>query len=86
MNFLASPVHRREHFADHHNRRRADEDRTLIAVHRLEAALSAAAIGREAPWRTDVANTLADLDAATSDEQRNAAEPDSLLADTDAPA
>jgi len=60
---------------------RADRNRTLAAIHRLEAALSAAAPGREASWRTDVADALAVLEAATGDEQRNAAEPDSLLSD-----
>ena len=61
--------------------RRLDQDRTLTAMHRLEAALSSAAPGREPSWRTDVAAALAVLDAATADEQRNAAEPDSLLSD-----
>lgn len=61
--------------------RRADQDRTLAAVHRLEAALSAAAPGRETSWRTDVADALGVLDTATGDEQRNAAQPDSLLSD-----
>lgn len=61
--------------------RQADQDRTLAAVHHLEAALSSAAPGREPSWRTEVAGALAVLDAATSDEQANAAEPDSLLSD-----
>ena len=61
--------------------RQVDQDRTLTAVHQLEAALSSAATGREPTWRTDVAGALAVLDAATADEQRNAAEPDSLLSD-----
>lgn len=61
--------------------RRADQDRTLAAVHRLEAALSGAAPGREASWRAEVAAALAVLDEATGDEQRNAGEPDSLLSD-----
>jgi len=33
---------------------RLDQDRTLLAMHQLEAALSAAAPGREATWRDDV--------------------------------
>lgn len=81
----ARPDPRRDEFTDAQRAglevHRADQDRTLAAVHHLEAALSAAATGREAPWRDDVARTLAELDAAAADEQRNAAEPDSLLAD-----
>lgn len=61
--------------------RRADQDRTLEAIHRLEAALTAAAPGREPAWRADVTDALAVLDAATDEEQRNAAQPDSLLSD-----
>lgn len=61
--------------------RRLDQDRTLAAMHQLEAALSSAAPGRESPWRTDVTDALAVLDAATAEEQRNSAEPDSLLSD-----
>ena len=61
--------------------RREDQDRTLAAVHRLEAALSSAAPGREPSWRTDVADALTVLHTATTEEQRNAAEPDSLLSD-----
>ena len=74
-----------EEFSDAHraglDARRVDQDRTLTAVHRLEAALSSAAPGREPSWRADVAGALAVLDVATADEQRNAAEPDSLLSD-----
>lgn len=58
-----------------------DQDRTLAAVHQLEAALAAAAPGREAPWREAVRAALGVLADATSEEERNAAEPDSLLAD-----
>lgn len=61
--------------------RRVDQDRTLAAVHRLEAALSSAAPRREPSWRTGVADALAALAAATAEEQHNAAEPDSLLSD-----
>ena len=61
--------------------RRTDQDRTLAAVHELEAALSSAAPGREPSWRTDVARALAVLDDATTEEQRNAAQPDSMLSD-----
>lgn len=61
--------------------RRADQDRTLAAVHRLEAALSSAASGREPSWRDHVVEALAVLDSATRDEQHNADQPDSLLSD-----
>ena len=61
--------------------RRADQDRTLAAVHRLEAALSSAASGREPSWRKDVVDALAVLEAAAGDEQHNADQPDSLLSD-----
>jgi hypothetical protein len=61
--------------------RRADQDRTLAAMHALEAALGAASPGRERPWRDDVAAALAALEEATRDEQSNAAQPDSLLSD-----
>jgi hypothetical protein len=61
--------------------RRADQDRTLAAVHRLEAALSSAAPGREPSWRKEVVDALAVLDSAAGDEQHNADQPDSLLSD-----
>jgi hypothetical protein len=61
--------------------RRVDQDRTLATVHRLEAALSTAATGRESTWRADVAAALEVLDTATGEEQRNADQPDSLLSD-----
>jgi len=61
--------------------RRADQDRTLSAVHQLEAALAAAAPGREDAWRGEVLSTLGVLDEATTEEERNAARPDSLLSD-----
>lgn len=60
--------------------RRADQDRTLDAVHRLEAALAAAS-RREPAWRADVAAALDALDTATRDEQHNADQPESLLSD-----
>ncbi len=59
----------------------ADADRTLDAVHRLEAALEAAGPGRAADWRDDVRGALRVLDDAISDEQANGAQPDSLLSD-----
>lgn len=61
--------------------RQADQDRTLDAVHQLEAALAAAAPGREEAWRSAVAHSLELLDRATADEERNAALPESLLSD-----
>ena len=61
--------------------RQADKDRTLAAMHRLEAALGAAAPGREGEWRSGVASALAVLDATTADEVHDAEAPDSLLSD-----
>ena len=61
--------------------RRTDHDRTLTAMHDLEAALDAAAAGRESPWRSMVQSALMVLDDATSEECRNAARVDSLLSD-----
>ena len=58
-----------------------DLDRTLEAMHRLEAALSEAAPGREDLWRDVVRDTLAVLDAASTEEQHHAERPDSLLSD-----
>ncbi len=58
-----------------------DQDRTLAAMHALEAALAAAAPGRENTWREKVQSTLAVLEEATRDEQANAGAPESLLAD-----
>ena len=61
--------------------RREDQDRTLEAMHHLEAALSDAAPGREASWRQSVFATLLVLEAATDEEAANAKRPDSLLSD-----
>jgi DNA repair ATPase RecN len=61
--------------------RQLDQDRTLEAVHGLEAALASAAPGREAEWRDEVLATLAALDDVTSEEQANAQRADSLLSD-----
>jgi hypothetical protein len=61
--------------------RRADQDRTLAAMHELESALGAAAPGRESSWRAAVLAALILLDEATNDEYVNAANPDSLLSD-----
>jgi septal ring factor EnvC (AmiA/AmiB activator) len=61
--------------------RRIDQDRTLAAMHELEAALGSAAPGRESSWRADVLAALVVLDEATDDEYANATRPDSLLSD-----
>ena len=61
--------------------RRADQDRTLAAMHELEAALGAAAPGRESSWRAAVLAALVVLDEVTDDEYANATAPDSLLSD-----
>jgi DNA repair ATPase RecN len=58
-----------------------DQDRTLDAMHQLEAALAAAAPGRKAPWWRDVTAALAVLDQAATDEEANAQRADSLLSD-----
>ena len=55
--------------------RRADHDRTLEAIHRLEAALGEAAPGREAPWRDEVLEALSVLEAATAEEADNGGDP-----------
>jgi hypothetical protein len=61
--------------------RRADQDRTLLAMQQLETALGAAAPGREQAWGDDVRSALDILGAATREEAENAAQPDSLLSD-----
>jgi hypothetical protein len=61
--------------------READQDRTLAAVHHLEATLSAAAPGRESNWRDAVLGALSSLEQATLEEANNADRPDSLLSD-----
>lgn len=60
---------------------RVDQDRTLHAMHTLEAALSEAAPLREASWRSVVHDALSVLEAATAEEAANAERPDSLLSD-----
>jgi hypothetical protein len=61
--------------------RQVDQDRTLAAIHDLEGALAAAAPGRERPWRDAVRAALDILGEAATEEEANAAEPDSLLSD-----
>ena len=59
--------------------RREDQDRTLSALQRLEAATGAAA---PSPlWHDHARAALMALDEATAEEQRNANEPDSLLSE-----
>src|SRR4029453_1259667 len=61
--------------------RQVDQDRTLASVHALEGALASAAPGREGPWRDSVRAALDVLGEAAAEEERNAAQPDSLLSD-----
>ncbi len=61
--------------------RRVDQDRTLQAMHQLEAALAEAAPGREKSWQDAVLHALGVLEAVTSEEAENARRPDSLLSD-----
>jgi hypothetical protein len=61
--------------------RQVDLDRTLAAMHALEAALGAAAPGRQLDWQEAVLGALAVLDEATTEEAANAERPDSLLYD-----
>jgi hypothetical protein len=61
--------------------RAVDQDRTLAAMHQLEAALAAAAPRREQAWSNEVRRTLGILGQAARQEAENAAQPDSLLSD-----
>jgi DNA repair ATPase RecN len=61
--------------------RQADQDRTLAAMHTLEAALGAAAPGRLQEWREVVLSTLAVVEDASEKEAANATRADSLLSD-----
>lgn len=56
---------------------RAERDRTLLAVHRLESTLGAAAGGRD--WQARVSRDLAGLGEAVVAEGEEARAPDSLL-------
>jgi hypothetical protein len=62
-------------------RRRIDQDRTLLAMHELEDALASAAPTREARWHETVIGALAVLGDAARAEAENARLPDSLLSD-----
>ncbi len=61
--------------------RQLDQDRTLAAMHSLEAALAEAAPGREESWREAVSDALVVLSRVTTEEAENADRPDSLLSD-----
>ena len=61
--------------------RQEDQDRTLAAMHELEASLGAAAPGREESWRESVRAALTVLSEVTAAEAENADAPDSLLSD-----
>ena len=61
--------------------RTVDQDRTLAAMHQLEAALGAAVPRREQAWSNEVRRTLSILGQAARHEADNAARPDSLLSD-----
>ncbi|HEV8275620.1 MAG TPA: hypothetical protein VGQ26_07970 [Streptosporangiaceae bacterium] len=58
-----------------------DQDRTLLAMQQLEAALGAAAPRREQAWRDQVRTALGVLGEAAREEADNARQPDSLLSD-----
>ena len=51
---------------------RADQDRTLQAMYRLEGALLEAVPGRETSWREQVLDAHSVLDSATAEEMDNA--------------
>lgn len=61
--------------------RHGEQDRTLAAMHRLEAALEAAAAGREEGWRVDVFAALTTLHEVSVDASESSEQPDSLLSD-----
>lgn len=62
-------------------RRQIDQDRTLDAMHALEAALALPAPGRQCSWHDEVLGALRVLADAVRVEADNAAMPDSLLSD-----
>jgi ATP phosphoribosyltransferase regulatory subunit HisZ len=59
--------------------REAEQDRTLGAMHVLEAALSRGAFGRAEWWQQEVLAALGALDEVMADEAARSAQPDSLL-------
>jgi hypothetical protein len=58
---------------------RTDRDRTLEAIHAVEAALDRAAPGREGDWIDQVMTAMVKLDSAISRERKESNRPDSLL-------
>ena len=66
---------------DEFGSQRADQDRTLAAMHDLEAALGSAAPGREQEWRDRVDDALETLATVVAEEEANSRAPDSLLSD-----
>jgi hypothetical protein len=58
-----------------------DQDRTLLAMRQLEAALEAPAPRRQDAWHKEVRRALGVLGAAAKEEAVNAARPDSMLSD-----
>src|SRR5690349_14166344 len=63
-------THARQRRAD---QRAVDQDRTLAAMHQLEAALAAAAPRREQAWSNEVRRALGILGQAARQEAENAA-------------
>ena len=61
--------------------RQSDQDRTSEAIDQLNTALIAAASGREAVWRRNVADALEILHQAVTTESRACFEADGLLGD-----
>jgi hypothetical protein len=61
--------------------RQTSHDRTVEALHQLDAALVAAATGRESVWRRNVTDALELLADAVTVESRAQIRPDSLLSD-----
>ena len=59
--------------------RNEDRDRTLEAMHVLEAALSRGAYGRADWWQQEVRAALGALEDVTTDEAASSSQPDSLL-------
>lgn len=62
---------------------RDEHDALLVAMHGLEAALAAAARGREQPWSERVLNNLRLVRQALHEHVASAEEPDGLFAEID---
>jgi hypothetical protein len=61
--------------------RQGEQDRTLAAMHRLEAALESAGPGREDTWRVDVLTALIVLHEASLQASASSEQPASLMSD-----